>query len=732
MSTACGGGSGSSGTVGISITPLAVSVVPGKTQQFTATVTNSTNTSVTWAVNGTVGGNSTVGTISATGLYTAPAIIPSPAAVTVTATPQANATVNASAAVSIQAAVEIVPSPATVAAGGTVQFTATVNLSSSNKNVTWQVNGVTGGGAATGTISTSGLYTAPNTFPVPAITVMAIAQADTSQSASAAVTISPPQLVISPTAVTLAGGANQAFTATSLGSTVSPAWSVSCPSTTAGGCGSITAAGLFTAPVSPPPGGIITVEASMPNGSAAPNSTTVTVQVSPATLSGAYVFALRGPAQTSGLAVAGVVSFDGNSHLTSGSLDSTGSSATAAITGGTYSLGSDGRGSATVQTAGGAWTWEMVAASHAGGLVTAVSPSGAVLTGTLDLQQLPPAGIALQGAYVISVTGATTAAPAAPAAMVGSISANGSGAIASGVLDSNRNFVFSATQPAAGSYTFSGGRGTLNLNSQSFICYAVSATRFKLLESDGAFTGAGELISQPAPPAGGFSGQSFAGRYALTMAGTAASGAPFAMGGVFTLDGGVGISNRVLDGVNQTVSDTQGSYFVTDPNTGRTTVTWNANHVYLNYVMYPRSDGGFAILETDGSAVSIGAVLPQTIASFSLTTLAGGFAFSLSGFEPASPPAPEGITGQWTFTVGQTLGGSVDVVAGSTPSTGNTIKANVLSVDPGTGRATIQVLDSSTALVHGVLVVYILDSNNALIFDSDTARLMTGTAVRQF
>ena len=44
--------------------------------------------------------------------------------------------------------------------GSTAQLSATVT-NEANNAVTWQVNGVTGGSAATGTISTTGLYTPP-------------------------------------------------------------------------------------------------------------------------------------------------------------------------------------------------------------------------------------------------------------------------------------------------------------------------------------------------------------------------------------------------------------------------------------------------------------------------------------------------------------------------------------------------------------------------------------------
>lgn len=61
----------------------------GSTVQFTAAVTNTSNTAVTWQVNGVAGGSSATGTISATGLYTPPATLPNPNTVTVTAVTQA-------------------------------------------------------------------------------------------------------------------------------------------------------------------------------------------------------------------------------------------------------------------------------------------------------------------------------------------------------------------------------------------------------------------------------------------------------------------------------------------------------------------------------------------------------------------------------------------------------------------------------------------------------------------
>jgi hypothetical protein len=87
-------------------------------------------------------------------------------------------------------AISISPTSATVKVRGTRQFSATVQ-NSSNTSVIWKVNNIVGGNSAVGTITTSGLYRAPNSVPNPAtVTVSATAAADSSKTASAAVTIS--------------------------------------------------------------------------------------------------------------------------------------------------------------------------------------------------------------------------------------------------------------------------------------------------------------------------------------------------------------------------------------------------------------------------------------------------------------------------------------------------------------------------------------------------------------
>ena len=112
--------------------------------------------------------------------------------------------------------VTIAPTTATVNTGATQQFTATVG-NTTNTAVSWSVNGVTGGNQTVGFISSSGLYTAPNTVPTPAtVTVTAVSQADTAVSGTAQVTITAPStpaasLTVSPQAVTMPAGGQQTF-----------------------------------------------------------------------------------------------------------------------------------------------------------------------------------------------------------------------------------------------------------------------------------------------------------------------------------------------------------------------------------------------------------------------------------------------------------------------------------------------------------------------------------------
>ncbi|HXN53793.1 MAG TPA: hypothetical protein VN943_17825 [Candidatus Acidoferrum sp.] len=164
--------------------------------------------------------------------------------------------------------ITVSPASASVAVNNKQQLTATVT-GTSNTAVTWSV----AGGASNGTITSTGLYTAPATVPnPPQVTVTATSQADSTKSTSATVTVttaSSSSVSVSPSAATVPNFGTQQFTA-SVDGTPSTAvtWQVN---GIAGGnqtFGFISTSGLYVAPSGVP---------TKPNGKGNSITTTVTV-----------------------------------------------------------------------------------------------------------------------------------------------------------------------------------------------------------------------------------------------------------------------------------------------------------------------------------------------------------------------------------------------------------------------------------------------------------------------
>jgi hypothetical protein len=183
----------------VTVSPSATTVFTSHTAQFSATVTGTANTTVTWTVNGVAGGNQTVGTINDSGLYIAPTLVPIPATVMITATSVASPSSSGNAQVSVATPIVIVLSPEylTLLPGQTQYFTASVT-GPEYSGVAWSVNGVSGGNASVGTLTTTqvnglsftGQYIAPTVPPLAdPVIVQAISTVDPAAFATAHVTI---------------------------------------------------------------------------------------------------------------------------------------------------------------------------------------------------------------------------------------------------------------------------------------------------------------------------------------------------------------------------------------------------------------------------------------------------------------------------------------------------------------------------------------------------------------
>jgi hypothetical protein len=197
----CGSGSNFSyQNVTVTISPNVASLPVNGTQQFSTTTTNAPNLPI-WFSSG--------GSISSAGLFTAPSTPPVYTQDSITAGAiQGTATVTAyvensltnvlSAATATQSIVITAPSvttgitPATITVhlGTTQQFTPYA-VGNANNAYTLQVGGVTGGSTSLGTISATGLYTAPATMPMTGstVTITVISQADPTKSATATITL---------------------------------------------------------------------------------------------------------------------------------------------------------------------------------------------------------------------------------------------------------------------------------------------------------------------------------------------------------------------------------------------------------------------------------------------------------------------------------------------------------------------------------------------------------------
>jgi len=156
-------GKGIAGTPGptVTVTPQSACILPSTTQQYTADVTGTTNTTVKWYVSSVLGGNSSVGTITSNGLYTAPATAKT---ATIKAVTQGSPSYSGSTPVSVTTtpSFTIYPYVASIPVGAQQQFEAQVCLVP-DSNGTFTVDGIAGGNSTVGTVSSTGMYTAPAT-----------------------------------------------------------------------------------------------------------------------------------------------------------------------------------------------------------------------------------------------------------------------------------------------------------------------------------------------------------------------------------------------------------------------------------------------------------------------------------------------------------------------------------------------------------------------------------------
>lgn len=689
----------------ITITPSSATVPLGESTDFSATVTLSnstitTNTTVTWQVNGSSGGNlNTIGSIVASptdanvGIYTAPNTAPSTnvnitaiinestssttSATTTITSNTATVTVGGGTGLSIVPPLEV-----TVPAGSQHQFFADLNGQSASVPVTWSVSSSNGGNV--GTIdSATGVYTAPG--------------------------VPPPDGSVTITAsYTPAGQTAESATATAV---------------------------------------IVYSDTSFQGPFAffyTGNNTSGLISVA-----GRFVTDGAGTI-TSG--VEDVVSF-GSSVATR-----------VLFTSGSYKVGPDGRSTAVITTTQGKQeTWQFVVTSTQHAIMTRFD-SDVTGHGAIDQQSVDAlANVigAISGNYVFAAAGGDDGFN--PMAIAGRFTAS-AGTIpqSASILDQNDNHTVATPDTTLnGSYSVASadaqtGRGTLTLSATNtigtltFVFYIVDGTHMYIIESDQVDYLAGEVYSAPSGSSFGLSSLA-SGNYAFTSGGNSSTGS-YAAGGVFTSDGNGNLnsSGGVLDVDNAgtATADTtlNACPYTVDPATGRLAAflatasgACSAGSGSPEFAVYQTAQNTALLIELDSTAVSTGTAYLQ---AGSPTGLAGNFALGFFGqgvFENAPASYQSDATGEAVLADTIVSSGNLDINTFgaayssdpiATSSTTTTTASSI--VTPGAnGRGTATIAATDPPATYSI-VYYFVNANTAIFIGQDKSRVETGVILLQY
>ena len=647
----------------------------------------------------------------------------------------------------------IYPGTITVAQTQTVQLTA--YLGAATTVATWTVT------SGTGTITSTGLFSAPSTSETDTIQATAGANGGT-----ATITVSggAPSVLIAPSAVAVPAGAQLQFSTTTAG----VSWTVNGNGGDAVHGFINTATGLYTAPLTPPPTGSVTISAV---SGANAGTATATIVFSNASLNSyvspysagnpqPYAFAYTGDDGSGFLAVDGSFVADGNGNIVSGIEDvNSGFSVptTTPIEASTYTVGPDGRTTANITTGLGAGiVWQFTLISNAHALLVRFDEN-ATGSGTIDIQDPTQFTNPLAlNTYAFSVSGLDS--NTFPLGVVGRFfGTGGSISLNNAILDVNDGGTSGTDSSVTGGYAMDianpgTGRGTLSIDCPTFdtdfgdgaagtgtvvfVFYVVDATHLKIVEGDATVYLTGDVYSAPATPVN-------LNTSAFVVGGSDNNGGAVGIGGVFVTSGGAG-SGGLLD-VNDNGGHSPSGENITSTSAGLDTTTGRVNLTItdmnsseftfaaysFNYIALDGSPAtGAVLLENDSNVtVTSGVAYSQT----STATPQGSFAVNLTGVA-VSLQGEQDVAGQFTTGTGGALTGTLDVNnAANTGRVASSVPLNtgsVITTVGANGRG--NPLSLLTKFPTFTLSYYVIDQNTALLLEMDGSRVAVGSIGQQY
>lgn len=461
-------------------------------------------------------------------------------------------------------------------------------------------------------------------------------------------------------------------------------------------------------------------------------------------LSGTYVVAISGLDVTatteSFFAIVGTISADGKGNIKGGTVDindpnlgGTGLFLAQSVSPSTYSVDSDGRGTATLVTPAKTFGFYFVLTSTGHGLITRFDNNGSG-SGTLDLQ-----GSASQSSLTslaFSLSGGVNSTGDA-VGTVGAFTLNSSGTITpSGIQDVNENGSsiggLSGLTLTGSLVLGTGTSGTALLNtgfgSLAFDVWAIDSTHLKLIETDTlGLTLSGDAFTQQT---------SFtAGQLVFTLGGLDSSfTSPVVAGGFVTTDAQGNLSNGVED------FNDDGSIINTVQNFGGSCTTFSAGRCQLTlpafsngtaqmfqFAAYP-SSGGVQLLEIDGHGLMQGVAYSQTATSFAASE---GYGLNLSGvnsngevddiaqFNAGAPGTSSTTTANMTGVLDENDLGS--------PQPPVNLSGIYVPDSPATGRGSITVPNINTLNGALDLEYYVVDGSTIVFIEGDSGQVALGT-----
>jgi len=388
-----------------------------------------------------------------------------------------------------------------------------------------------------------------------------------------------------------------------------------------------------------------------------------------ASLNGTYAFTTSGEVITGSSAIpmtrVGSFTADGAGHISGGieDVNTFGTPSTAiAVTGGSYTVSPDGRGTLTLNFASGnSINFGIVLTSTSDGLMideTASTSQASTGSGNFILQQSTSFNLAaLSGTYVFDFAGLDGAQPNPnPESFIGEFTVNGgAGTIPAGIFDDNDGGQLTsnasmtpgsiAQDPTQPSSFTSFGRGIATVAGQSFVFYIVDANRIRFLSTSNGML-SGDAVLQPTVPA------SVSGGFAFLVAGSSANGGLIRTGRLDAnacpqcVGGPANSVSKILMDVNDGGSETEPSISTSNTNiaydatTGRGTLSFqnSSSTTTYSFVFYLSSANSGVMQDVSGPSgtgtavvVADGSILAQSGSPFTSSNITGPYAMNWSG-----------------------------------------------------------------------------------------------------